>query len=181
MEDLQTDRVDAVVVSPVATRSCPERQAEQEAVAARWKADGRVRLLGTYRPGVDADERFGPHNPYDFQVQPHHVEEDATGVFRACRGLGWVNFACTPFGRGWTLDRIVAKEGRSGDAGFRAHVADLMLRYSLFSPGVDRLILAMRKPEWVTPNAASARRGPLREEERVWLLARVASIRSLRK
>ena len=61
-----------------------------------------------------------------------------------------------------------------GDADFRAHVADLMLRYSLFSPEVDRLIVAMRKPEWVTPNAESARRGPLSDEERVWLLERVA-------
>ena len=174
LEDLRTDRVDAVVVSPVATRDCPERQPEQEAVAARWKADGQVRLLGTYRPGVDADQRFGPDNLYDFQVQPHHVEEDATDLFRACRRLGWLNFACTPFGRGWTLDRIVEQEGRTGDAGFRAHVADRMLRYALFSPEVDRLIVAMRKPEWVAPNAASVRRGPLSEEERAWLLERVA-------
>jgi len=117
-EDLQTDRIDEVVVSPVATRHCPERQKEQEAVAARWKADGSLRLLGTYRPGADADRRFGPDNPYDFQVQPHNVEEDATEVFRACGKLGWTNFACTPFGRGWTLDRIVEQEGRAADAAF---------------------------------------------------------------
>jgi len=85
-----------------------------------------------------------------------------------------MNFACTPFGRGWTLERIVEQEGRAGDADFRAHVADLMLRYSLFSPEVDRLIVAMRKPEWVGPNAESARRGPLSDEERVWLLERAA-------
>jgi aryl-alcohol dehydrogenase-like predicted oxidoreductase len=173
-EDLQTDRIDAVVVSPVATRDCPEKQEEQEAVAARWKADGRVRLLGAYRPGADADQRFGPDNPYDFQVQPHHVEEDATEVFRACRRLGWMNIACTPFGRGWTLDRIVEKEGRAGDGGFRAHVADLMLRYSLYSLEVDRLIVAMRRPEWVEPNVESARRGPLSDEERTWLRARAS-------
>ena len=175
-EDLQTDCVDAVVVSPVATRDCPERQVEQEAVAARWKTDGRVRLLGTYRPGADADQCFGPDNPYDFQVQPHHVEEDATEVFLACRRLGWTNVACTPFGRGWTLDRLVEQEGRVGDAGFRAHVADLMLRYSLYSPEVDRLIVAMRKPEWVVPNAESVRRGPLSNEERDWLMERVKKL-----
>ena len=174
LEDLQTDRIDAVVVSPVATRDCPERQQEQEDVAAGWKAEGRVRFLGTYRPGSDADRRFGSGNPYDYQVQPHHVEEDATEVFRACRRLGWTNFACTPFGRGWVLDRIVEQERRSGDAGFRTHVADLMLRYSLFSPEVDRLIVAMRKPEWVRPNIESVRRGPLSDEERGWLLGRIA-------
>lgn len=172
-EDLQTDRIDAVVVSPVATRDCPERQPEQEAVAAGWKADGQIRMLGTYRPGADADTRFGSNNPYDFQVQPHNVEEDATEVFRACRKLGWQNLACTPFGRGFTLDRIVEQEGRTGDTGFRAQVADLMLRYSLFSPEVDRLIVAMRKPEWVAPNVASARRGQLTEAERTWLHKRM--------
>ena len=171
-EDLQTDRIDAVVVSPVATRDCPERQPEQESVAARWKADGGVALLGTYRPGADADVRFGPDNPYDFQVQPHNIDEDASAVFRTSRRLGWLNLACTPFGRGWTLDRIADQEGRIGDEGFRAHVADLMLRYSLFSPEVDRLIVAMRKPEWVIPNIESARRGPLSDEERAWLLMR---------
>lgn len=177
-DDLRTDRIDAVVVSPVATRDCPERQPEQEAVAVRWKSGGQVRMLGTYRPGADADARFGSGNPYDFQVQPHNIEEDATEVFRACRKLGWQNFACTPFGRGFTLDRIIAHEGRTGDAGFRAHVADLMLRYSLFSPEVDRLIVAMRKPEWVAPNVASARRGPLTEAERTWLLDCAGMIQS---
>ena len=177
-EDLQTDRVDAVVVSPVATRDCPERQPEQEAVAAKWKADGQVRLLGAYRPGAEADQHFGPDNAYDFQVQPHHIEEDATEAFLACKKLGWLNFACTPFGRGWTLDRICEQEGKTDDAGFRAHVADLMLRWSLYSPEVDRLIVAMRKPEWVAPNAESARRGPLSDEDRVWLLERASEHRT---
>ena len=30
--------------------------------------------------------------------------------------------------------------------------------------------VAMRKPEWVRPNVESARRGPLSDEERIWLL-----------
>lgn len=172
-QNLQTDRVDAVVVSPVATRNCPERQPEQEAVAVSWKESGRVRLLGTYRPGADAVDVFGPDNPYDFQVHPHNVEEDVTEVFRACRKLGWQNIACTPFGRGWTLDRIAEQEGRAGDPGFLAHVADLLLRYSLYTPEVDRLSVAMRKPEWVQPNVESVGRGPLSDEERAWLLGRV--------
>lgn len=172
-EDLQTDRIDAVVVSPVATRNCPERQPEQEAVAVRWKEEGSVGELGTYRPGPDADTQFVPDNPYSFQVQPHNIEEDASDVFRASRKLGWLNLAATPFGRGFMLDRICEQEGRTGDSGFCAHVADLMLRYSLFSPEVDALIVAMRKPEYVAPNVASAARGPLSDEERTWLLKRV--------
>lgn len=41
--------------------------------------------------------------------------------------------------------------------------------------GVDRLIVAMRKPEWVAPNVKSARRGPLSDEERDWLLGHSAA------
>ncbi|MBT4496352.1 MAG: hypothetical protein HOC74_01445 [Gemmatimonadetes bacterium] len=169
-EDLQSDCVDAVVVHPSATRDCPEREPEQVAVATRWKEEGRIRMLGRFRPGSDPERVFGHDNPYDFQVQPHSVAQDATDVFEACRKLGWLNIACTPFGRGWTLDRIVDAEGRAGDAGFRAHVADLMLRSALYSPHVDRLMVAMRKPEWVRPNVESARRGSLSDEERIWLL-----------
>ena len=42
------------------------------------------------------------------------------------------------------------------------------------SVAVDRLIVAMRKPEWVMPNGESARRGPLNDEVRIWLLERIA-------
>ena len=63
-------------------------------------------MLGRHMPGSDAERVFGHDNPYDFQVQPHSVARDATGVFEACRKLGWLNIACSPFGRGWTLERI---------------------------------------------------------------------------
>ena len=66
------------------------------------------------------------------------------------------------------------QEGRARDDGFRAHVADLMLRFSLFTPEVDRLSVAMRKPEWVAPNVASVRRGPLSGQERAWLIKRAS-------
>lgn len=172
-EDLRTDRIDAIVVSPVATRDCPERQPEQEGVAVEWKDAGHVRMLGTYRPGPDADTTFGSQNPYDFQVQPHNIEEDQSVVFETCSRLGWHNIACTPFGRGFTLDRICANEGKAGDTSFRVHVADLMLRFSLYTPHVHRLSVAMRRPDYVAPNVASAKRGPLSDDERSWLLARI--------
>jgi hypothetical protein len=56
-------------------------------------------------------------------------------------------------------------------AGTRTRLADQMLRYSLFSPHVDRLIVSMRRAEWVRANVASWRRGPLSSEERAWLEA----------
>ncbi len=47
----------------------------------------------------------------------------------------------------------------------RTSLADLMLRFSLFHRGVDRLSVAMRKIEWVGRNLESVSKGPLTGEE----------------
>jgi hypothetical protein len=44
-----------------------------------------------------------------------------------------------------------------------------MLRYALFQPDVDRVIVAMRRKEWVVRNRDSFDRGALTAEERRWL------------
>lgn len=53
----------------------------------------------------------------------------------------------------------------------RARLADRLLRFSLFQPGVDRLAVVMRKVERVHRNVDSVERGPLSEKERTWLLS----------
>jgi hypothetical protein len=55
-----------------------------------------------------------------------------------------------------------------------------MLRFSLFQPGVDRVIVGMRQVEWIGRNADSARRGPLSDAEQRHLqeLVRTANQRS---
>lgn len=53
-----------------------------------------------------------------------------------------------------------------GDAEtLRPLVADMMLRFSLFQRDVSRVIVAMRKIEWVARNLESVARGPLTDEE----------------
>ena len=47
--------------------------------------------------------------------------------------------------------------------------ADVMLRYALYGPHVDRLIVSIRKREWIAANVESMQRGPLTAEEREWL------------
>ena len=44
-------------------------------------------------------------------------------------------------------------------------LADLMLRFTLFHPGVDRVIVAIRNPDWIRRNLESVSRGPLTAEE----------------
>lgn len=44
-----------------------------------------------------------------------------------------------------------------------------MLRHSLLAPNVDRLIVAIRRVEWVAANLRNAAAGPLTAQERQWL------------
>lgn len=103
-------------------------------------------------------------------VQPLNIATpDVGGVFVASQSLGWRTLATSPFVRGWELDKIVTKavaHGETDEPTIRARLADAMLRYSLFHPGVDSVIVAMRRPEWVRRNAETVLRGPLPLEER---------------
>ena len=97
---------------------------------------------------------------------------DVARPLESYKGLGWEVFATSPFHRGWELDRMVQQAvslGHGDAAALRAKLADLMLRYTLFHPHVDRVVVAMRKPEWITSNIASVRRGPLGPDELAWL------------
>jgi aryl-alcohol dehydrogenase-like predicted oxidoreductase len=173
--DLGVETVDHLVVHPVEDDAAQRRQ---EDLAVEWRDAGLVGDLGTWNPGPDAAERFGTENPYSFVVQPYNVATDAAESFAAARELGWETLAASPFVRGWALDDLVAAADAPGvaDAGaasewasVRARLADHMLRYALFRPHVDRVIVAMRAVEYVRTNVESAARGPLDETERAWL------------
>ena len=141
---------------------------------------GTVGRLGTWAPPADADQAFGADNAYSFMVCPRNVTTPGVdAVFASCRRLGWETLACSPFVRGWHLDKmVVAAAGRvAGDgAEVRARLADLMLRHSLFAPDVDRLIVAIRDPRWVAANAESCRRGPLNQAEQSLLASIVSDV-----
>jgi hypothetical protein len=51
----------------------------------------------------------------------------------------------------------------------RPVVADALLRFSLFQHDVDRVVVAMRRHEWVARNMESVARGPLTAAEHKWL------------
>jgi hypothetical protein len=58
--------------------------------------------------------------------------------------------ATSPFCRGWELGWKIAEasaHGHGDSETLRPIVADLMLRFSLFQPEVDRVIVGMRKIE----------------------------------
>jgi len=161
MDELGTDRIDHLVVHGL---DDSVKNREQEELAESWKREGKVGSLGTWWPSVDT-----PAGPYDFMVRPWNLTQGGeSGVFEACRRKGWLNFGCSPFVRGWKLDelaaRFAAREGLPVEEA-RARLADLMFRFAAFQPFIDRLIVAMRRVEWVRSNMDSYRRGPLTAEE----------------
>jgi len=113
-------------------------------------------------------------------VTPFNVANTDAQPFEACAALGW-EFACSPFVRGWDLDKMVAAGGDQPSqegAESLGLIADRMLRFSLHQPFVHGLVTATRRVEWVGVNLESAARGPLSAEERGELLrlARSASL-----
>jgi aryl-alcohol dehydrogenase-like predicted oxidoreductase len=141
----------------------------------QWKEEGLVGRLGVWHPAADAEQVYGRASPYSFMVRPYNVTTaDAGPAFAACKRLGWETLACSPFVRGWELDkraeRAQAWDNENKEA-VRARLADHMLRSAVFAADVDKLMGAVRRTEWVMRNVESERRGPLHAEEARWLAA----------
>ena len=147
LRELQSEHIEHLVVHPV---SDPAAQERQEALAVSWQAQGLVGRLGTWMPPLTLTEP----GPYTFAVAPCNVTcaDDAILRFTAYKALGLETLATSPFVRGWELDKQAAGKDK-------ATVAEEMLRFSAFFPNVDKLIVAMRRPEWVTMNCESIARG----------------------
>lgn len=169
---LQTDVIDGLVVHPLQDA---ERNRQQDRLALSWEVKGYVRQLGVWFPGADLEKTYGLISPFRFMVRPCNIAtRDAAPPFAAARRLGWQTLACSPFVRGWELDRLFnnamrLQPSRRFEADIRARLADHLLRYALFQPNVDRLIVAIRKVEWVARNVDSVRRGKLSPDELDWL------------
>jgi aryl-alcohol dehydrogenase-like predicted oxidoreductase len=173
LPELRTNHVDRLVVHPPREEDEPAHR-RGVSIAQGWQEAGRVGKLGIWHPGPDAEEKFGRENPYDFMAQPYNVDtEDAPESFAAAKRLGWETIALSPFVRGWKLDAMVeaAEPLEDEDASIRGRLADHMLRYSLFQPDVDRLVVGMRRVEWVHNNVDSVKKGPISPEEQSWLTA----------
>jgi aryl-alcohol dehydrogenase-like predicted oxidoreductase len=166
LDELRTDRVDGLVLVPCGD---PDEDLRQRELLVGWQRHGYVARLGLWVESAAALELFRADDAFGFMVRPFNVTTAIDGlIFESCRRAGRTTIATSPFVRGWELDRIVAAasaRGRGDPDVLRPSVADLMLRFSLFHPGVDRVIVGMRKTEWVRRNADSVRRGPLSDAE----------------
>jgi aryl-alcohol dehydrogenase-like predicted oxidoreductase len=132
-----------------------------------------VRFLGLWIQDPTTIELFRHSNRFRFAIRPFNITtEDAASLFAACKLAGWETVATSPFRRGWELDKIIAAavaRGYGDAETLRPIVADLMLRFSLFQRDVDRVIIGMRKVEWIKRNVESNSKGPLTADEHRWL------------
>src|SRR6266566_8981771 len=171
LEQLRTDYVDCLVAILL---NDPEENKRQEELLIEWRRKGYVRSLGLWIQDPAIIEQFRHDNPFRFAIRPFNITttDEAGPIFAACKTLGWETIATSPFGRGWEIDKMIAAASARGygDAEtLRPIVADLMLRFSLFQDNVDRVIVAMRKVEWINRNLESVSRGPLTVDELRWL------------
>jgi aryl-alcohol dehydrogenase-like predicted oxidoreductase len=166
LEQLHTDYVDCLVAIPL---DDPEKSQRQEELLIEWQKKGYVRFLGLWIEDPRIIERYRNYNPFRFAIRPFNITTaDAAPIFAACKKVGWETIATSPFKRGWELDRIIATavaRGYGEDETLRPIIADLMLRFSLFEHDVDRVIIGMRKVEWINRNGQSVFKGQLTAEE----------------
>ena len=176
LEQLRTGYVDVLVVVPLDNA---EKNRRQEELAIEWQRNGYARSLGLWIPEARTVSVPPAAGPFRFAVHPCNIATpEAAGVFARCKACGWEALATSPFHRGWQLDRLIAAAVATGQGNperLRADLADLMLRYALYQPNVDRVIVAMRKVEWIARNLESAARGPLDTDE----LRRLQELQSL--
>lgn len=151
-DQLQRDVIDILVVHPVGDITENRRQEE---LAITWRAAGHVRRLGVWNPGADV-----PSGVYDVAIAPGNIADSGGNRFLDYQHNGWEAVATSPFVRGWLLERLATRSGQPVE-----DIADALLRYSAFLPGVNRLVVSMRNPDWVARNVANWRRGPLEWEE----------------
>ena len=166
LNELGVDRLHGMVVHLMED---PAVDRQQVRLARDWQAAGLVAELGIWAPGDQASSDWENDNPFQFVVQPHNITtQGSLEKISAYKALGWRTLACSPFVRGWELDRLVAAWTRIGGPAAseaRTTLADLLLRFSVFSPGIDQVIVSMRKPAYVDQAVASMARGPMSKDE----------------
>jgi len=167
LEQLQTDYVDCLVAILL---NDPEENKRQEELLIEWRRKSYVRFLGLWIQDLDMIERLRNDNPFRFAIRTFNITtaKEAGPIFAVCKTLGWETLATSPFGRGWEIDRVItaaSARGYGDTETLRPIVADLMLRFSLFQRDVDRVIIGMRKVDWIKRNVESVSKGPLTPDE----------------
>jgi aryl-alcohol dehydrogenase-like predicted oxidoreductase len=154
LDELQTDRVDILVIHAHADA---QRLAGEMELARGWRDEGKVGTVALGMAELQHLEALPPGHPIEHVLAPYNAfNRGAEGLFRRAGDAGMQRIALSPFIRGWKLDEI---------GGERRVVSDHLLRWVASQPVVDRVIVSMRKAEYVRRNLAAVAKGPLTPEE----------------
>ena len=163
LDELQTERIDLLVIHAEDDRAILHHEL---ALAEAWVAAGKVRQVGLGMVGLRHLDQLPARHPISHVLAPYNAfNRDAAAVFAQAREMGLGTIAMSPFIRGWKLDEIGEDT---------AEVAAILLRWVVSQPLVDRVIVSMRKREWVHANLEAVARGPLTPQEEARLEAWVA-------
>ncbi len=162
LSELQTDRVDILVIHAEDDEATMHTEME---LAAGWVRDGKVRRVALGMVGAGHVRSLPEGHPVTHIFAPYNAfNREALSTFPEAKRRGLCNIAMSPFVRGWKLEEI----GEDKEL-----VADILLRWVAAQDLVDRVVVSMRKTEWVHVNVRAVARGPLSEEEQarlgVWI------------
>jgi aryl-alcohol dehydrogenase-like predicted oxidoreductase len=177
LDDMLTDYIDLVVVHPVKD---DEENIRSFDAAREWLAAGHAKALGVWEPGLNMERLAGLPEAFSFMFAPRNVAHSNDALLSAGKRAGLRTCATSPFVRGWLLDKLVnvaaQNEPNEDRDALRAKLADAMLRFSLGSADVDHVVIGIRKREWIALNLASVARGPLSDDESLWLRGLMANV-----
>ena len=161
LDQLQTDWIDCLVVHDL---DDPVKNTRQLLLAQSWQKKGTVRQLGSWAPSLQKIQSWA-ETPFQFVVQPFNISNyrQSAPILQAAKSKGCRTLACSPFVRGWELERLVAATHQQSslslaDGDLRKVLSDLLLRFALFGDSVDMLIVAIRDFNWIEANLASVER-----------------------
>lgn len=152
--ELQTDRVDLLVVHAEEDEAGLRRGLD---LAGEWVRAGKARTVALGMADLRSLRALPEGRPVSHAFAPYNAfNRGALPAFEEAKRMGLTVVAMSPFIRGWKLDEI-------GED--KAVVADILLRWVASQEVVDRVVVSMRKAEWVNANLRSVERGPLSTEE----------------
>ncbi len=158
LDELQTGYIDILVIHTHDNEVKLRREME---LAQQWVSEGKVKKVALGMVQLKHLQHLPADHPVAYVLAPYNAfNRGAKDMFAKARESGMNTIALSPFIRGWKLDEI------GGDKGA---VAEILLWWVAAQPLIDRVIVSMRKKEWVRTNLEAVKRGPLGPQEQAKL------------
>lgn len=154
LNELQTDMIDILVIH---AHGDAQRLRQEMNLARRWMEDGKVKGIGLGMVEFEHLADLPEDHAITHVLAPFNAfHRRAKDTFVKAKEMGLITIALSPFVRGWKLDEIEADKDQA---------ADILLRWVTEQHLVDRVVVSMRKREWVLSNLQAVQRGSLTSEE----------------